>query len=353
MKFTIVGGGAIGGVAAGFLSRAGHDVSIVDKVGEHVAAINAAGLHLGGEADFTVRVPAISPSQLRAPLGAVILAVKAHDTEAAVSPVVPHLGQDEYVVSLQNGLEEYKLARMIGAERTVGAFLTFGAHYEAPGRVVYGGAGSLRLGELDGSMTPRLHALQDALSAIQPVELTDNIFGYLWGKEALGSIYFATALVDADVPDIFDNPRYQPILVDLCGETVRVAEALGVRIEAFDGFDARAMRFGQRDPRALEACWAGQRAYWGSHVQKRTGVWRDLAVRKRKSEAEALIGTIVREADAVGVPVPRNRAVLRLIAEIETGQRGFAWTNLEEIERAAQQAEASLAPASRAQAADA
>ena len=337
MKFTIVGAGAIGGVAAGFLARAGHDVTVVDKVVEHVEAINAAGLHLGGATDLTARVPALLPEQVSAPLGTVLLAVKAHDTEAALAPVAPHLGSSECVVSLQNGLEEYTIARVIGAARTVGAFLTFGAHYEAPGRVVYGGEGSLRIGELDGATSPRLLSLREALAAIQPLDITDNIFGYLWGKEALGSVYFATALVDADVPEIIDHPRYRPLLADLCAETVQVAEALGVRVEAFDGFDPKAMRFGQRDPRAVEAAWAGQRQYWLSHVQRRTGVWRDLAIRKRKTEAEAQIGTVLREADRTGVPVPRNRAVYQLIREIEAGQRGFGWDNLDMVRRAAEQ----------------
>jgi 2-dehydropantoate 2-reductase len=271
------------------------------------------------------------PGQIRSPLGTVILAVKAHDTEAALAPVAPLLAGGEYVVSLQNGLEEYKIARMVGAERTIGAFLTFGAHYEAPGRVVYGGEGSFRIGELDGTITPRLLALESALSAIQPLETTDNIFGYLWGKEALGSVYFATALVDADVPDIIDHPRYQPVLVDVCAETVQVAEAAGVRVEAFDGFDPKAMRFGERDPRAVAAAWEGQRRYWLSHVQRRTGIWRDLAIRKRKTEADALIGTLLREADRLGVPVPRNRAIHRQIKELEAGQRTFAWENLDAL----------------------
>jgi len=336
VQFTIVGAGAIGGVAAGFLVRAGHQVRLVDKVGEHVDAINAEGLYVGGEADFTVRVPALRPEELRPPLGTVVLAVKAHDTEAALAPVAPLLGPDEAVLSLQNGLEEYKIARSVGAERTIGAFLTYGAHYEAPGRVVYGGRGSLRIGELSGAITPRLLALKEALSAIQPLEVADNIFGYQWGKEALGSIYFATALVDADVVEIIGNRRYQPILVDICAETVQVAEALGVRVEAFDGFDARAMRFGPRDPRAIEACWDGQRAYWGSHVQQRTGVWRDLAIRKRRTEADALIGTILREAEQAGVAVPRNAAIYRLIKELEAGRRGFGWENLDAIQAAAE-----------------
>src|SRR6266851_2656134 len=135
MRFTIVGAGAVGGSLGAFLVRAGHDVVLVDRVPEHVRAVNTAGLHLEGVRTFTVNVPALLPEELHGPLGAVVLAVKSHDTEAAIAPIVPLLGEDEYVVSLQNGLEEPKIARAIGTDRTVGAFITTGAHYAAPGHI--------------------------------------------------------------------------------------------------------------------------------------------------------------------------------------------------------------------------
>lgn len=331
MKFTIIGAGAIGGVTGAFLSRAGHDITFVDIAGEHVDAINEQGLKIKGHTEFSVKARAIRPQQLAAPLGHVIMAVKSHHTEQAVAPLDGLLGPDEYVLSMQNGLEEHKIARVVGPERTVGCFLTFGAHYAAPGEVVYGGPGTLCIGELDGCPSDRLVALQQALSVLQPITVTDNIFGFLWAKLALGSIYFATALVDADVPEIFDHPNYRPILEHVCGEAVAVAEAVGVIPEVFDGFDCRVMRLSGDDRAGRDASWDGQRRYWDSHVQKRTGIWRDLAVRKRKTEADSLLGTVLREADRAGVAVPANRTVHRMIKEIEAGQRSMGWANLDEV----------------------
>lgn len=336
MRFTIIGSGAIGGVTGAYLARAGHAVTFVDVAGEHVAAINDRGLHISGHADFTVRVPACLPHELRGPLGTVILAVKSHHTEEALAPLAQLLGPDEAVLSMQNGLEELKIARIVGPERTIGAFLTFGAHGEGPGEVVYGGPGTLRVGEIDGRISPRVRELEQALSVLQPVAVTDNIFGYLWGKLALGSIYFATALVDADVPDIFDHPEYRPLLEDICGEAVAVAEACGVTPEAFDGFDCKVMRLGQRDSALTAGSWDGQRAYWNSHVQRRTGIWRDLAVWKRKTEVEALLGAVLREAERFGVEAARSRVVYRMIKEIEEGRRAMSWGNLDQVKRIVQ-----------------
>jgi 2-dehydropantoate 2-reductase len=333
VKFTIVGAGAVGGSLGACLARAGHEVTLVDKVGEHVAAINAAGLRIEGPQAFSVRVPALLPEQVHGPLGAVVLAVKSHDTEQALAPIAPHVARDGYVVSLQNGLEEPKVARLVGAGRTVGAFITTGAHYAGPGEIFFGGNGTIRLGELDGRTTPRVETLRDAFSAYQPTEITDNVLGYLWGKLALGCIYFASALVDADFLELLDRTEYLPLLTEVGAEAVAVAEARGVRLEAFDGFDPTALRAQGRDPAAVDRAWEGEREYWRTAGVRRTGIWRDLAIRKRKTEAEGQLGVLIEQAEEVGLDVPLNRAVYRLIREIEAGQRGFSWSNLDEVAR--------------------
>ena len=113
MKLTIVGAGAIGGVTGAHLIRAGHQVTFVDLAEEHVARINADGLRIEGiRGDFTVPARAITPDELRDPLGAVVVAVKAMHTEAATRQLVPFLRPASYVVSLQNGLNEETIAIM-------------------------------------------------------------------------------------------------------------------------------------------------------------------------------------------------------------------------------------------------
>lgn len=331
MQFTIVGGGAVGGSLGAFLTQAGHAVTLVDKVAEHVATINDAGLRIEGPHAFSVRVPALLPEQVQGPLGAVVLAVKSHDTEQALAPLASHVADDGYVVSLQNGLEEPKVARLVGAERTIGAFITTGAHYAGPGRIFFGGSGTIRLGELDGRTTRRVEAVRDAFSAYQPTEITDNVLGFLWGKLALGCIYFASALVDADFLDLLDRAEYLPLLTDVGAEAVAVADARGVRLESFDGFDPTALRFEGRDAAAVARAWEGERAFWRTLEVRRTGIYRDLAIRKRKTEAEGQLGVLIQQAEEVGLDVPLNRAVYRLIRQIESGERGFGWANLDEV----------------------
>jgi 2-dehydropantoate 2-reductase len=332
VDFTIVGAGAIGGIIGAALAEQGHFITFVDANAAHVAAIRKGGLRLSGFREMTVQCPALLPEEVSQPLGRVLLAVKSPHTDQALATVAPRLAADGYVVSLQNGLEEYKISRAVGEGRTIGAFLTFGGHYKDPGEVVYGGPGTFKIGELDGSLSPRISELRRILSVLQPVEVTDNIFGFLWAKMALGAVYFATAVTDADVTDLYADPGFRTVLGRLAGEVVAVAEAQGVRVEAFDGFDPKAFRLGApRDEAAVAASWEGQVRYWNRHQGKRTGVWRDLAIHKRKTEVDRLVGAVLDVAEEHRIPVPGVRRLVVLVHEIENGHRGQSLANLHEL----------------------
>ena len=170
---------------------------------------------------------------------------------------------------------------------------------------MFGGPGAFRIGEIDGTTTPRIVALQQAFSAVQPVAVTDNIFGFLWSKIALGAIYFATATTDSDVTDLYAEARYRTLFGRLAGEVVAAADASGVRLETFDGFDPTV--FGPSatpDQAAIAATWDGQNRYWNSHESKRTGVWRDLAIHKRRTEIDRQIGPVIEIGRERGVATP-------------------------------------------------
>src|SRR4051794_32054056 len=123
MRFLIWGAGAIGGTMGAYLARAGHDVTMVDTVAQHVVAINRVGIRITGPvAEFVAPVPAFTAGTLAGQWSTIILATKAQHTELATRALVPHLSADGCVISAQNGLNELAIASVVGAERTVGAF---------------------------------------------------------------------------------------------------------------------------------------------------------------------------------------------------------------------------------------
>jgi len=322
MRCLIWGAGAIGGTLGAHLARAGHDVTMVDVVVEHVDAINRDGLRVTGQvAAFTARVPAFTPQRLTGSWDTIVLATKAHHTGGAVRALVPHITEGGCVVSAQNGLNELAIAEVVGAARTMGAFVNFGADYLEPGVIHYGGKGAVVVGEIDGRLTPRVAAVRDAWSDFDPHAIvTPNIWGYLWGKEAYGAMLFATALTNDAIADALAMPAYRHLYIALAREILAVAAARGIHPESFDGFEPSAYLTSAPPgaaERSLDALVAHNRRSAKSH----SGIWRDLAVRKRPTEVDAQLGIVVTLGAGAGVATPLTARLVALVHEIERGAR--------------------------------
>ena len=213
--------------------------------------------------------------------------------------------------------------------RTIGAFVNFSADYLEPGLIHFGGRGAFYIGELDGSITPRLQQLQQALAHWGNVQMTDNIWGFLWGKQAYGAMLFATALTNDSMADAIDQHRR--VAVELAREVLRVAAAIEVRPLGFDGFEPEAI--GSADRAAVDASLERLIAVRHGDEKTHSGVWRDMAVRKRRTEVDAHFGPIVADAQRLGLDVPLLERMVAMIHEVEEGRRAFSGANLDELEQ--------------------
>ncbi|HEY7034994.1 MAG TPA: 2-dehydropantoate 2-reductase [Thermomicrobiales bacterium] len=333
-KPVIYGAGAIGGLIGAYAQRAGHAVLLVDKAADHVRCMNEHGLHVFGDhGDFTVPVNAALPDDLPGELDLVLLAVKGQDTEAALDVIAPKLAASGAIVSLQNGLMEAVIARRVGKERVVGAFVNFAADYKGPGQILEGAGGNVYLGEIDGRSSARLERIADLIRPAKPVVVTDNILGYLWAKQAYASLAFATALVDAPIGDVLDSERNKRVCIALCREAIAVATALGYRLEPFSDFDPGL--YDSQNRADLQRTFDSLQEYGDrsrASAKNHTGIWHDLVVRRRKTEVEPILGEMVRQGQARGVDVRLNETLVRIIHEIEDGERQMGWHNFDELE---------------------
>jgi 2-dehydropantoate 2-reductase len=333
MTITVYGAGAIGGVTGAALTRAGHEVLLVDAAAEHVAAMNANGLTIETpQGAWTARVRAVAPEGLGGDLSLVLLSVKSQHTGAALDVLAPRLAPTGAIVSLQNGLNEESIAERVGAARTIGCLVNWAADWLAPGRIQHGGSGAFVVGELDGSSSGRVKDLAGLLGAVTETRVTDNILGYKWAKHVYAALLVATALVDAHVYEVVErSPAVQRMLVALVAEGMAVAAALGVRLEAFDEFDPALYRAAAGDDDAVRRAMAAVARHYRASAKTKTGIWRDLAVRKRKTEVPALLGATLGKAEQLGLPMARTRRLVALVEELETGRRAMDWANLDEL----------------------
>ncbi len=334
MDLLIWGAGAIGGTIGAYLARAGHQVTCVDRDQAHVEAINTTGLRITGPVDeFTVQAMAYTPETIDGQYETILLCVKAQDTEGAAQALHPHLRPNGYVVSVQNGLNELVIEQIVGRQRTVGAFVNFGADYHEPGVILFGGRGAVVLGELDGTTTPRLQELHRVFFDFDANAIvTANIWGYLWGKLAYGAQLFATALTHESIAEAFAAPNYQDLYITLAQEVMRVARAHGITPEAFNGFDPAAFMPETAHDLSIKSL-QEMASFNRQSAKTHSGIWRDLAVRKRRTEADDQLGPIVTFGHKVGVPTPLTARLIALIHEIEDGQRPQQVANLEALQQ--------------------
>lgn len=318
----IWGAGAIGGSIGAWWARAGHDVLLVDTVEEHVQACRGMGLAIEGPVEsFQVQVPALTPEEVKGEFRRVVLAVKAHHTEVALDAVAPHVAEDGFVLSAQNGLNELTIARRIGEARTMGAFVNFGADWHGPGQILFGNRGAVVVGELDGQIRSRTREMHELLRQFEPeAVLTEDIWSYLWGKLAYGAMLFATALNDDSMADNFADSQRSAVWLALGREVMAVARTRGVEPRGFNGFEPGPFLPGGSDALALES--VASMAEFNRHSAKtHSGIWRDLAVRQRATEVDAQISIIDTLAREVGVDTPVVRALVELIHDVEAGRR--------------------------------
>jgi 2-dehydropantoate 2-reductase len=335
----IWGAGAIGGTLGAYWTRAGLPVQMVDIVAEHAQACSTDGLAISGPVEtFRQVVPCVLPEQVEGQFDIIVLAVKAQATEAALAQLLPHLAPDGYVLSAQNGLNEIAIAKAVGPERTMGCFVNFGADWLGPGEILFGNRAAVVVGEIDGNIRARTRAMHVWLRLFEPnAVLTDNIWGYLWGKLAYGAMLFATALTTDSMTANFEDQRRFVVFDRLAREVMAVAAARKVSPVGFNGFDPAC--FAPGAPEAGARASIAALAEFNRHTAKtHSGIYRDLAVRKRRTEIDPQIGIIGKLGDEAGVPTPTIHHLVTLIHAIEDGRKPMAFATFEELIQTAETA---------------
>ena len=277
--------------------------------------------------DFTVRAEAVTPDGLVGTFRCIALAVKGHHTASAAAMLAPHLTRDGFVLSLQNGLNDRAIADVVGSDRVVLSLVNFASDVLEPGVIHYGGRGTVVVGEPNGTTSERVADVVTLLRAFDPeVEASDNVAGFLWGKLGYGGILIGTALTNDTMADLLSDPTARPILGRIAQEVMAVAAA-----SASGPLGSMASTPPLSRP-TIPNVWPRLSTAWREHyrhsAKSRSGVWRDLAIRKRPTEVGAILGPVAAIGAQKGVATPVLDRLVSSIREIEEGQRTLDRSNL-------------------------
>jgi 2-dehydropantoate 2-reductase len=317
----IAGAGAIGCVLAGTL-RVDEPPRLIDSWPEHIERIRSVGLRIDYPAGAVeVRLPISHLDEvddLDERPDVVLLAVKSPSTVEFVKRLLPRLHDTSTIVSLQNGVNEEIISSLAGPQRTMGAVVDYGGELLAAGRARgYSLESGIVVGELDGSITPRLRSLVAMLDGEIPVSATENIWGELWSKLVVNVQVNALSAVTGFPTDrIAADPVTRRIAIALATEAIRVAETLGLELDGafLDGHpSAYANARSPNDFRRIEERFVDR---W-KDVSVKPSMLQDLE-KRRPTEIDALNGYVVEKARALDVPAPVNAAVVRLAKAAES-----------------------------------
>jgi 2-dehydropantoate 2-reductase len=342
-RIMMMGCGAVGGVIAAGLLGAGYDVTLVTHNPSISDAISNNGLHLvtpAGRRTLPAAVCAGACPDLSGVEGwydIALMSMKATGVEEATRDVLPLLSPNGYVVTLQNGIVEDRVAELAGRDRVIGAVVGWGATMHKPGIYEMTSRGETVIGELDGSVTDRVTDLQRILSAAAPTSVSANITGVLWSKLAINcAITTLGAITGQTLGTLLRRRPARRLALAIVSEVLDTAAAYGVALEPVGGtLDlGRLYLRPERRRGGLRPAQIPQHLVMrvvGLKFRKLRSSMLQSLERGREPQIAFLNGYIETRAREIGVPTPTNTALTLMVREIAAGARQISPGNLTDL----------------------
>lgn len=333
LRVGVLGAGSLGTVLGAYLIRGGCQIEFIDSYIEHVQALNEKGAQVVGRANFTVPARAVLPGEMSGTYDIVFYLAKQTANQAALPPLLPHLGPDSLVVTLQNGMPDEEVGSIVGPQRLLGAPVGWGASFEGPGvsRLTSDpDCMHFSVGRPDGSVDSGVRLVQRFLALMCPTEVTENLTGIRWTKLMMNATFSGlSAVLGCTFGDVLDREETMELLARLGRECIRTSRALGVHMEPMGGNDFETLLW-YDTPQELARVKDNYIRFWTPQRALRASMLQDLE-RGRLCEIDYINGAVVRYGTQAGVETPINRRVVRLVEAIQAGERTFGWHNLPEL----------------------
>jgi 2-dehydropantoate 2-reductase len=318
MKFCIYGAGAIGGLMAAWLERAGHDVCVVAR-GATLEAIRREGLRVRtlASGEMCVTRPAADSDPARfGPQDGVIVAVKGQSLPEVAASITPLLGPSTSIVTAMNGVPWWffdrlpygagklhlrsldpqgALSRAMPTERIVGCVVHLAASTPEPGLVSHNHGTRLILGEPGGGDSGRMATVADALEGAGFEAVRSRFIEKDFWVKLLGNVSFnpVSALTLSTADRLIDDRYVKDYMVAIMREVLAIGRAVGVDADI--------------DPEA--------RIDMARSLGRfKTSMLQDLEAGKTL-EVDGLLAGTLEIARTAGVPAPFTESLMGLIRQ--------------------------------------
>ncbi len=295
MRIAMMGAGGVGGYFGGRLAASGCDVTFIAR-GRHLEALRNNGLRIDSRDIGDATIDPVEATDTPADVGVVdyvIVGVKLWDTEEVGRAILPMVGPDTTVLSLQNGVEcDETLARVVGAADLIGGVAFIASSIGEPGVIKHiGTMQRVVVGERAGGSSLRVNALHEALlQGGIDAEVSENIERTIWEKFVfLVGLSATTTTLRTTLGPVREDPESRELLLDVMRETVAVGRAKGIDLPADYANDRLAFAD-------------------GLPVDMTSSMHHDLEAGNRL-EVAWLSGAVARFGQEFGVATPVNQSV--------------------------------------------
>ena len=321
MRTAIFGAGSLGLVLGAYLTQAGIDTTLVHHRQDMVDAIRQNGVTVTGNVRMNVPARACLPREMSGIYDIVFLTTKQFDNPRTAAFLAPMLGREGVVCTLQNGLPEEGLARVLGDNRVIGCTVAWGATLEGNGvsKLTSDPASmSFGIGPYDGKWDSRCQSVKRVLEAMCPVEDVRDLRGTRWTKLLINTAFSGMGTV---IGGTFGDAAADPVSRRLClkviNECIDTGLALGVTFARVQGKDAVSLLRVTSPLKQFLALKVLPLA-----IRKHAGILPSMLqdLRKgRRCEVDFINGALSAAAREAGTPTPVNDRILQTIHRFEDG----------------------------------
>lgn len=334
MKTLLIGAGAIGSCVAVLAKESGIDIDIlcIDKPTAELLStkgITVTGAKGNHHAVFKTYA---SMDDFEYKYDICFIATKAFSMPALAGKVVPYMNENFLLVSMQNGISTEKMAETVGAEHTVGCVIGYGATFHSYENVEMTSAGEFFIGMLDGRSDPKLPHVKKILDCLLPTTVCDNIIARQYSKLIINSCINALAAIAGQtLGTLLDDRRARDIFLGIAREAIKVAVGMGLNVPPYNGILNFKLLLVSNSALFNGICKAifrsmGKRKY----ADVRPSTLQSID-RGEPTEIDYFNGYIVGKGVKYNVPTPVNSLCVKLVKEIEKGERKCSLDNLDEF----------------------
>lgn len=317
---AIYGAGAMGTVLGAFVARGGVDVHLISRNEKHIAALKEKGAQICGSENFTQPVTALLPCEMKDKYEIIFLMTKQAKNEEIVAFLSDYLTDDGVIVTTQNGLPESSVARIIGADRTYGCAIAWGATFHGEGvseLTSSPDALTFSLGAY-GENRDKLEKIASILSLMGKVKIEDDVMSARWAKlmmnAAFSGLSTATGLTFGQVAKRHSTRKIAQAIIKEC---IDVAHLCGVEVGEIQGHDVAKLLY-YKNPFKKLISYMLIPVAMSHHKNLVSSMLKDLE-NKRRCEIDYICGAVAKSAREAGGEAPFCERVCEVVHGIEDG----------------------------------